>query len=99
MFIQILTSIVLFLGAKAAPSVAGSTSFVLVGDSTTANGYVDIGAIYESISLEPFTGLHPIAEAGVTGSAALPLQEISHPLRRERLVSIRPITELPQEVL
>jgi len=99
MFLQILTSIVLFLCAKAAPSVVEPTSFVLVGDSTTANGYVDIGAIYESISLELFVGLHQIVEVGVTGSAALLLQEISHPLRRERLVSIRPIMELLQEVL
>jgi len=99
MFVQILTSIVFFLCAKAAPSAVGPTSFVLVGDSTTANGYVDIGAIYESISLESFTGLHQIAEVGVTGSAALPSQEISHPLQRERLASIQPIMELPQEVL
>ena len=58
MFLQILTSIFLFVNVKAAPSAVEPTSFVLVGDSTTANGYVNIGAIYDYIGLKPFITFH-----------------------------------------
>jgi len=58
MFLQILTSIFLFVNVKAAPSAVEPTSFVLVGDSTTANGYVNIGAIYDYIGLKPFIIFH-----------------------------------------